>query len=316
MFRNSIVFTAIGISLAACGGGGGGGGSTEPDVVEITALNIGSTSGVAAQTGLPFADGTAQSIPANTPLTIRLARFETDHASGQTRLIVSTETYTKAAGSNLLNADVEIEGATVTLVYDSAEDESFGSLSNGQELGAYINASGQFVSLINVFTYEDPPDDGFDSEGTFAAGFETDPSSLPTFAGTTDYTGTLLGFANVVDQNGNLIEQEVLLTGDAAIAVRFADGRVGGSVDTQATGLALTYLDDVLVLTETDIAGNGFSTDASTLQNCGGCTSESLVGGAFFGANAEELGGILALDVTNAAGTQQVIGVGGFIAER
>ncbi|MDH5557586.1 MAG: transferrin-binding protein-like solute binding protein [Alphaproteobacteria bacterium] len=298
--------------LAACGGGGGGG-SAGLD------LNIGTTDPNNSANGLAFAAGGEVIADAEgQPITVRLAQFETDYATGQTRLLVSTETVTYPAGDLASfggdNPTITYRGETLVFVGGSA------ILANGQEALLYTALTGTYSEVRDIYVYAagPPPTDGsagFDSEGFFVIGFETDPDTI---AARTDvsasYDGRYESYGQVLDLAGDVVSTEVLNAGAISLSVDFSAGTVSGSMGGSIAGLT-SY---TATIAETDIIGNGFASTMSIDCAAGAtCSSNSLIGGAFYGPTGEELSGVMVIDETiddPIAGVGfQYIGAGGFV---
>ena len=127
------------------------------------------------------------------------------------------------------------------------------------------------------------------------------------------------GFGNLLDGNGDYVEDAVFFGETATIAVDFA-------------GSAITETDLVLLIDDPAfyknlsfsgdggaIAGNGFA-DTMSLSCPDGvvCDGTVLIGGAFFGPNGEELAGNIAVDYSinaiNPLDSDRFIGAGYFVA--
>ncbi len=292
--------TAI-VSLAACGGGGGedsggGGGPVTPDT---NGLDYG-------QSGQSLAD--AETIE----ITAAGAEIKDGVAVIQSGTITLGANFL-ASAANERNGTVTIFGVPVTIT------DGFGQLStNDQIVDVFYDStrSGTYVGAIQVVSYGamDPSATGptIDGETHYVFGFETDPATIDNRPnGSAIYDGEFVASGNAT-QNGNPIgaADGVDMDGDLTITVSFANTNTVSAVLDDATydagGTPITF---DLVMTSTAFSGNDFSGNLTCGAGCS--TSTSSIDGTFYGPNAEELGGVLALDVTS--GTYGYEGVGTFI---
>jgi hypothetical protein len=311
MSKTLKITTTVGllIAMGACGG------SSNPDQVSrvITgpnALNIGTESTTESATGLPFAidfDPETDEISGN--VAVRLVRFETDYESGVTQIIISDEVLTVPPGTEDFSGTITYKGETITLVDDG--DDFEGDLSNGQTLFGFVNVEGDFASAFSLYTYV-ADEIGFDSEGSFILGFETNPNDLPEDFGITTYTGAFAGYGNIIDSDGAVFVQEEFIDGTVMVDVSFSDGGVSGELDINTETLGGT----TFIMDPTSIVGNGFSTTATTVAGCESCSSSTQIGGAFFGPGAEELAGLAGIDFTDTQGEEdlRLVGAGAYVA--
>ncbi len=297
------------------------------EVTGPDALNIGTQSTTESANGLPFADEIDPETYEvdDSPITVRLVRFETDYATGESRVIVTDETLVIPLDSEGLAGEFTFRGENVTFVDTTDPDEpdsltGRAELAIGQSLRVFSNSSGDYGEALSVYTYDRDQNTGFDSEGSFVIGFETNPDALP--SGSTTYVGDFFGFGNTLDLDDNVIVQETAIRGDIGFDVAFGGtGDIEGSLTFNAfefveDGEDIELFGDTLLF-NTTLSGNGFSAVASVTSEClSGCTSATQIGGAFFGPNAEELIGLAGIDYTNENVDDGVrlVGAGSYIA--
>ncbi len=309
------------LTLVGCGGGSemtvAGPGSVSP-------LFIGTTGGGASANGLPFADGSQSyaDVEGQT-LKVKVARYLTDYETGQTSLVISDETVSFAVDDGGRISDFTITIGGETLVYSGklAKD------SNDRDWESFLNTQASVSGTGGIFSYSFDTDIGepgaLDTEGFFAVGFETDPDTIARLATNPSYRGDWYGWGVLVDENGDITASEVDGSGTIDLVANFAAGRVRGSL----SGLFdpnLSVIGDEFdisgTITTTSIQGNGFVGDLN-LANCHSgftCTSSSQVAGAFFGADAEEISGIIGFDASStndaSGASERLISGAGFTA--
>ena len=130
----------------------------------------------------------------------------------------------------------------------------------------------------------------------------------------------------MLDGNGNVLQDGVDLYGETIIFADFEDNSIGGELFFTTggrEGVNVPFnVSATLLIDEADIVGNGFSTTASAEEFCNDglvCSSNTIIGGAFFGPNGEEVSGLVGLDYTETedlpdGDSIQVIGAGGYVA--
>jgi hypothetical protein len=210
------------------------------------------------------------------------------------------------------NQTITYKGETLVFV------NGFATLANGQGISQIKTTSGSYSEIHSLYTYSYGGLDGttgIDSEGFYVIGFETDPDTI---AARTDvsasYEGAYEGYGQALDLAGDIVKEEVDTSGSMILSVDFSAGTVSGSMDGIISGLT-SY---TATIAETDIIGNGF---ASTLSvDCAAgvtCSSNSQIGGAFYGPNGEDLSGVMVIDETivnpDTAVSFQYIGAAGFV---
>ncbi len=324
--------TAILLALAACGGSSSStdaAGDVSRIITGADALNIGTTSTTESANGLPFAIEGAEIDPEGglPGATVRLVRFISDNQTGETVLQVTEEfaTITTFQDEEGLSGTLTFNGETVVFV------EGEGQLDDGTDIFIFVNQGGDWSAVISPYSYayyddEDgmSPSAGLNTEGSFVVGLQTNPNNMPTEMGTTTYSGEFSGYGTLLDLEGEggVIANEVGISGGTILNAAFGDGNIGGSLFFGTEGIEGDLIEEnvfaELELTEADILGNGFVTDANTVLECGGinCTSATQIGGAFFGPNGEEIAGTAGIDFSqeNEGGSVRFVGAGGFIA--
>lgn len=300
--------------------------SSDPDQVSRVltgpdALNIGTTSTTDSGNGLPFGDEAFDPEGDIPPMTIRLVRFISNNETGETFVQVTEETLTAVdlVDRSSLTGTITFGNETITLTNGEA------TLSDGRTLFVEEALGGDYSSIANAYAYVDaaPGEPGFNTDGMFALGLQTNPAAMPTTMGTSTYLGDFIGYGTIQDLNGEVLQSEVFVDGVTTINARFADNRIGGTLAFEtnaAEGVAVPFnVNATLQLDETDIVGNGFGTTANTVVGCASveCSSSTLIGGAFFGPSADEVSGVAGIDYSegNGAGDGvRLIAAGGFIA--
>ena len=259
---------AVLFGLAACGGGddidGGGGGVSPPST-----------------NGLPYATTQNLSQAEGVQITADGAQVQ----DGTVTRGPGTITLDSGWFSGTLDGTVTIFGEQVTI------SGGAGTLvSTGQEVRVIFdeNRSGNHAATIQVITYDAPQAGAIDGEVGYVLGFETSPSQVDARSGSLVYAGDFVAGGVL---NGTT---EAEYEGAVTFTVNFNNNNVTGSLDGDINGGTAV---DLTLAGGTSLNGNGFS----GALNCGaGCTSSSSqVDATFYGPNAAELGGVLALDFNN-----------------
>ena len=297
------------LSLCACGGG--------LELVPPSAFVSGGNVETGTGNGLAAAD--ADSDPSDLEgetASIRLARFVTNHETGETELVITDEVLTAGTGYAM------IDNASFALTIDGVPFEitdGAGPVGNGQTLRTYVNTSGAHSGTISVFTYVHGDTSGvtgaFDTEAYHAFGFETAPETVADRTGKARFYGTYFGFGQILDADGALQVQEVENNGNLAFLTNFSTGTISGAMAGTIEGP--TPRDYEAIIKPTTRVGNGFGSNIVLVCEPGAsCSSNSLIGGAFYGPDSNELSGIIGFDetITDAGGTSRYVGAGGFTA--
>jgi len=229
---------------------------------------------------------------------VRLVRFVSDNVTGETTIQITEETFLidiTAPETEGFNGTITYNGETLTVVDGQA------TLANGQTLYSRFNTGVDFSGTVSLYTYayDNTDGPGINSQGFFAIGAETNPAELLD-NGFVSYFGFLDGYGTVLDGNGQVVENEVSIGGTVVIYVDFDENSVNGFMgfDVSSEG-EMTSLTAQLELTQGDLIGNGFATDANNVFACpefSTCTSNTQIGGALFGPDGEELSGVTGID--------------------
>ncbi|MEM9788537.1 MAG: transferrin-binding protein-like solute binding protein [Pseudomonadota bacterium] len=294
-------FTVIGLSTAACSSGGGGG----DDVPERNlGLFFGSTDPAQARNGFAYADAdTNLADLEGQTFTVRVVRATVDEETGEVRRETTDEVVEFQDEDNLT---ITLDGEVLNIVEDRLIAD------NGDVFTLRESGGGSAVQAF-VLEKREPDTDPFGDVGvslgssSFLIGAETNPDQIAALSGSVTYKD---GFViNPVVGGPNALQALVTLEAD------FGSSTISGDVELAQNG---TGLEVGLELAPTAITGNGFAGDL-TVGFCGeaSCTSDSAIGGVFFGDEGTEIGGLIDLDVTttDADGvTTDLIGSGAFVA--
>lgn len=156
-------------------------------------------------------------------------------------------------------------------------------------------------------------------------GLETNPDALVALgerlpnAGSVTYSGEFLGGGTRMNAESEVIGGGLnVVTGEVQIEARFADMLVGGQIDLRhGTVDSAEY---TISFNDVAIEGNGFSTtDTSTACEASGtsCSGTVQLGGAFFGDQAQDVGGLVDFDLSatgGSGGDERLVGGGGYVA--
>lgn len=271
---NPLMLTAF-VGLTACGASGGGGGGS-----------VGGGGGPTAPTpgtnGLDFGNAGQQLSDAEgTEVTMRTANFQAGSAPSISTASITVNADFFDGGTANLDGTIEIYGQTVTITNGA------GALSSGEEVRLTYepNRSGTYAAAIDasVSSLND-----INGEGAYVLGFETNPNTITArTSGVTTYRGdfqasTAADGVNVgTEYQGGITVVVDFVDDDADFTL---DGTLGAStpVDLGATGL--------------DISGNGIAGDLTCTSGCENA-GNSAVDATFYGPNADELGGVLSIDI-------------------
>ena len=298
------MLSAVGFGLICCGSSAdeafssGLGGQVQPGV---------SANGLAfAEDGDGLPDLTGQT------LEVLLPRFTSDHAAGTTRLVISPEV-ARLGPVDVFGPtgdfDLSIDGETLVFSGGRATDAA------GRTWTSARNTFGKASATTSVFTYSyGVGASPFDSEGVFVTGFETHPDTLAAQRTPLSYDGSWFGYGAVVDGTGTLIQSGVEGGGLISLVADLAGNRVSGRL----TGSFFGFADVSGDVSEATVISGGF---VSELGNaCAGnndCASATAVAGRFYGANAEDISGLIAFDETRRSDGQvrTLLAPAGFTAQ-
>ena len=268
------LMTTLLLVTAACGGGAG---EDDDPIVPGNDPTPGSNGlDYAVSQNLRDAEGNA--------MTLTSASFESGAGASAQSGSITLDAGFLSGGA--LSGSVDVLGETVAITNGT------GNLANGQDVTLVYEAgrSGDYVGAVELVAFE--TGGAVAGETHYVFGFETDPAEIT--SGTATYSG---GFQASGLLNGTT---EAEYEGDAIFDVNFA-GRVEGAFD----GRLNNTTDVDLTLGQTSFGGNSFEGDLSCASGCSGAAGS--VGGTFYGPNAEELGGVLALEFGNFEGAGTLI---------
>ncbi|WP_342070835.1 transferrin-binding protein-like solute binding protein [Yoonia algicola] len=283
------------VALTACGGGGGGGdtggGGGDP---------------TPGSNGLPFgAVGQTLLIDAvDRPITMRSASFQAGSAPSIVPATITVDAGFFQGGTANLNGTITIFGETVTI------ENGQGTLDDSDEVVVVTfepnRPSAENPAIYTAALEVNVSGQGFNDvngEAAYVFGFETEPDTIAArTGGTLTYVGDFQSFGSLGGANNAQTEY----AGGITVAVNFAgsgnaivtlDGQIGGTGNVDMAG-------------NIGLTGNGFAGELNCTTGCTGAASE--VDATFYGPNANELGGVLAIDIT-ATDFGTYDGVGTFI---
>lgn len=243
----------------------------------------GSTGGTTSNAVLADIEGTT--------VTSSAASFEVGDGPNISNATISVDS---GFFSGNLDGTMEILGETVTIV------DGVGELTTGEEvrLTYETNRAGTYAAAIDATVSSM---NGINGETAFVVGAETRASTISarttgtlTYVGDFQATGSVGGVNTQTEYEGGITVVVDFASDDADFTL---DGVLDGSTDVDLEGTGL------------DISGNGISGDLDCDLGCSGSASE--VDATFYGPDANELGGVLIIDVTANGDTYE--GVGNFV---
>jgi len=302
----SIVITVF--ALSGCmGGGAGGGGGTGVDASTIP--EGGGDAGTGTPNSEPAEPGTngldygsnGQSLTQveGRTVTMRAAGF-----GGADGLGVSNVAITLAAGffderatTQDRDGSIEIFSETVTITNGA------GNLANGDEVRIAFepDRAGQFAAIVDATVSNTS---GINGETVFVFGFETDPAEV---AALNNANVAFTGSFQATGAYGTA--QDTQFEGTASITADFRDA---GSVQVDLDGRFNNGNDITMGAASLPIGDGSFAGAIACTQGCTG--NNSLIDGTFYGPDAAEVGGVLAIDIS--VGGIAYDGVGSFIIGR
>ena len=310
-FNTMIPPLVAAFGLSACMGGG----SSNPqpvsrDLSGPAALNAGSVEGEGSANGLPFA-GAAEDFPGE--ITLQFAHLViNDTGEASVAITENTVILTESNQLLLLNGEVLEFAPAGDFFRATAADGTVYNLST-RELGD------ENVQTINIDILESPTDPAI----TFSAsrsviGQQTDPALLPAIlpdGGSVLYAGLADIAYTVADLDGTNAADPGTAQMVLNVNVR-SSGLVSGSLRSLDSTQFQVNNEDFnleMSLAQTNLVGNGFGTTASR-TNCepGACPGNSQIGGALYGENAENIGGVIVLDETLVSEDVRLLGAGNY----
>ncbi len=264
--------------------------------------------GTVGSNGLPYAAGSqALADIEGGSISVKLARFVRNPMTRQTTIILSDETAILPEGfTSFEDAGLTIsyDGEALTFINVASGDTVTGitTLESGQSIWSYMNYAMSNSGTGGIYSYEkfDAEIDGnpIDTEGFFAFGFQTDPSDIIALGGEATFNGSYFGYGQVLDLDGNILDEEFRTIGAITIEANFDGMQVSGQLNGlfDPDDIAESY---TMVFIGASIEGNGFI--AAPDMICGGgssCTSASSLGAVFYGNDAAEISGVIGFDET------------------
>lgn len=284
-----LLMTSLSV-LAACSSGGGSG----ADTADQPGLFFGSTESDVAANGQPFAKpGDPVSVLATKDVKIRLLQDASRDAAGGDGVTLTNEVINLSTPTNFT---VTIDGQEISFV----DGQAIGP--NGEVYRGQLTFDG-VTGRISAFE---------DVEGTVGEtyravfGLETNPATIDALTGQVTYVTDLNASGVVSPAQNNLTAAS--LFGSLSLTADFGTGIVNGQGDGSiVVSDGSTDITPAFGVAELDFAvapgaiqGNGFVADLN-VTSCGNganCSSNSQIGGVFFGADAQEVAGLATLDIT------------------
>ncbi|PJI91397.1 hypothetical protein BC777_0224 [Yoonia maricola] len=274
------------MTLTACGGGGGDGGSN---------TDSGGGGGTPGPNGLPFgAEGQSLDDAEGVAATSLAATVEQGNAPDIENVTITVNRDFFDGGLNDLDGTIEIFGETVIISNGS------GNLNGDEVLLTFEpNRVGTYTAVFDIDVVDSS---GTTGAGAYVFGFETDPTVIAArTTGSLIYNGDFQATGSL---DGGPVDTEY--EGDITITVDFVGDSAGVDIDGTLNGSTTVNLDaDSIAL-----SGNGFSGGLECTSGCNGVGSSSI-DATFFGPDADEVGGVLGVDVS--VGGNSFEGAGSFI---
>ena len=319
--RPLLALAGIGV-LSACGG-------TADRRADLDPMFFGALPGEGASNGAAFATGDAPIADlAGRPLTLRLVGQVTDPATGETRLVLSEETFTLdgIVDETTYDGRLTLDGEVLTFADGRAIDAQgrnwdiyvYALLVAGV---GYVGPDHLRLATVSSYSYEgngydnDAGAPGLDHDLAFLIGHETAPEVVAAMGGSATYSGLAHVYGTELDGDGQPVSYENYFKANIALEVDFGRSEatafligesVFGRFEAETGALPIT--------------GNGFAGDLLR-TNCpetSTCLSASSLAGVFYGSEGEEIGGLIAIDETEIPGAgdpTRLLGGGGFTAE-
>ena len=289
IIRSSAI--AVMFGLAACGGAGGDGGGG----------GGGGTGGGPGTNGLDYATATQTLSDAEgVQITGQKASFQVgSNAQINSGTITLDPGFLAALSDGARDGTLEIFELTVDI------ENGVGTLPGpgGEEVRITYNPnrSETYAGILDITVGGDDAGD-INGAGTYVFGFETNPSQVDARSGSLIYSGDFVALGSL---DGN-VDTSTEYEGAMTVTVNFnGAGTAGVAINGR-----LNDADDATLSGSLGLSGNGFSgglTCSAGCNNGGG----SSVDATFYGPNAIELGGVVAVDIT--VGGHTYDGVGTFI---
>ena len=252
-------------------------------------------------------------------ISVTVARFLREGGAEDTVIVVSEEEVILPESFTAYDARdivLTLDGETLTFVGGRA------TLESGQNIWGYLNYALEHSATGGFYTYGkySTPTEGeaIDTEGYFAFGFQTDPDEIAVLTTSPTYRGSYFGFGQLVDGEGAVVNGELETTGEITIEADFSrsqiSGQLNGSYDPDEAKTPYS-----MIFIEADIVGNGFVAAPDMICASGAtCTSNTSLGGTFFGPDGVEISGVIGFDETTQVGGNitRFVGAAGFSSTR
>ncbi|WP_341366005.1 transferrin-binding protein-like solute binding protein [Yoonia sp. BS5-3] len=209
-------------------------------------------------------------------VTMRSANFQTGDDTGAT---TATITLDEGFFNGDLDGTIEIFGETVVIT------DGVGKLANGQDVRLTYDSSqsGTYAAALDATVSEMSDING---GASYVLGFETNPDTVDARTGSVTYSGDFQ-VAGSLDGSTTLVAYE----GDITVVVDFT----ADAADFELDGVLNSTTDVTMDASQLELFGNGISGDLECLEGCADSVSE--VDATFYGPNADELGGILEINI-------------------
>lgn len=293
------------LGVCACGASGG-------DHAEQPGFFFGSTTARVAANGLQFAEaGVVLGDIDGQVAKIRMVHFALDEQSGDIALITS-------------DADIDFTDSNRIRIMQNGRVVVD---SDDPDRSVFV-APGAFSGLVfagNNDAILSDPNLSDRTLGFAVFGFETSPDVIAQTMGQAMYHARLTSLGAFVDGDGDVVAANAAGSGDLFLAADFDTNTIAGGV-TLVLGTVdngdIIVQDDALEidleLNPTDISGNGFA-GSLIVHDCSvdSCSSQSKIGGVFYGPDPIAVAGIAGIDVTltDGAETGRYIGAGAFTSD-
>jgi len=305
--KTAVLSFACLCALAACGGGATSSGS------ETNQFVLSSDEAGFSGTGLQFASAETGQVLADVApgdsFQIRVAGYQNLEGETEITPTLTTETITLVDdGFGNVAAEITFLGETFRYSVTDAVIDSIIVLPSGREVVVQSPSGGLFSDVYEIFTYEEfvenPVAGGPNTNASFVVGFETDPAVIAETTGAASYRGLFEGYGGLLSrstdaESGDVTEEvtnAIEVSGTVQLSISFDDALVDATLDGSLDGTE--QADFQASLDDAPIVGNSFFGDlAVECLNGFTCTSNSEMGGAFYGPDADEAVGLISFDV-------------------
>lgn len=279
--RSCLPFTIV--VLTACSGGGGDDDDPAPNTTGTNGLPFG-------EAGQTLED--AEGVELSTTMASYNVGLGASLNEGQ---FVQIDSGTL---DGAFNGEISVNGERITI------SDSLGVTSDGNNVQVFYEPmdSGIYAGAVDVLI-SDGTSGAQISENAFVFGFETSPDAI---AGRT--TGTLT-YVGGYQASGSLGGEFSEFDGTMTLTADFdGAGSVAGELSGEVSGGGRIEMS----FGSLDISGSGFSGDIACDSGCSG-VSAGEIAGAFYGPDAEEVGGVLAFEFEDDTSSDDFAGAGTFV---